>query len=80
MVLPAPDEPVSFERHIKSLFRRHDRQSMKAAFDLWAYDEVKHNAHAILERVRNGSMPCDGAWPEEKVDAFDRWVNTGMPA
>ena len=23
-------------------------------------------------------MPCDGAWPEEKIDAFERWVTTGM--
>jgi hypothetical protein len=78
VVLPHSDEAVSFEKHIKSLFRHRDRQSMKVAFDLWAYDEVKQNAHAILERVRNGSMPCDGAWPTEKVDALERWINTGM--
>jgi truncated hemoglobin YjbI len=78
VILPHPDEPVSFEKHVKSLFRHRDRQSMEFAFDLWSYDEVKANAHAILERVRNGSMPCDGAWPTEKVDAFDRWVSTGM--
>ena len=77
-VLPADDEPVSFEKHIRPLFRQQDRQSMKFAFDLWAYDDVKHNAHAILERLKNGSMPCDGAWSEEKVDAFERWVTTGM--
>jgi CDGSH-type Zn-finger protein/truncated hemoglobin YjbI len=76
-VLPGVGEPVSFERHIKTLFRRRDRQSMKFAFDLWAYDDVQQHADAILERLRNGSMPCDGAWPAEKVDAFDRWVTTG---
>ena len=78
VVLPHADETVSFEKHVKTLFRHRDRQSMKFAFDLWSYDDVKHNAHAILERVRNGSMPCDGAWPQDKVDAFDRWVTTGM--
>jgi CDGSH-type Zn-finger protein/truncated hemoglobin YjbI len=78
VVLPGPNEQIGFEKHIKPLFRRHDRQSMKFAFDLWAVDEVRHNAHAILERLRNGSMPCDGAWPEEKLDAFERWVGTGM--
>ena len=51
---------------------------MKSSFDLWAYDDVKQNAHAILERVRAGSMPCDGAWPHERVDAFERWVTGGM--
>ncbi len=78
VVLPAADEPVRFEKHVKPLFRASDRQSMKFAFDLWAYDDVKHNAHAILGRLRNGSMPCDGAWPQERTDAFDRWVSTGM--
>jgi CDGSH-type Zn-finger protein/truncated hemoglobin YjbI len=78
VVLPHPDEPVSYEQHIKALFRKHDRQSMKFAFDLWSYDDVKQNAHAILERVRNGSMPCDGAWPGEQVAALERWVTTGM--
>ncbi len=76
--LPHADEPVGFEKHVKTLFRHRDRQSMKFAFDLWAYDDVERNAHAILERVRAGSMPCDGAWPAEKVDAFERWVNGGM--
>jgi CDGSH-type Zn-finger protein/truncated hemoglobin YjbI len=77
-VLPRPDEPVGFEKHIKPLFRRRDRQSMEFAFDLWSLDDVKSNAHAILERLRSGAMPCDGAWPAEKVDAFERWVTTGM--
>jgi CDGSH-type Zn-finger protein/truncated hemoglobin YjbI len=77
-VLPGPDEPVGFERHVRSLFRRRDRQSMRFAFDLWSYDDVKQNAHAILERVRAGSMPCDGAWPTERVEAFERWVTGGM--
>jgi len=38
------------------------------AFDLWAHEDVSGNAAAILERVRNGTMPCDGAWPLEKVE------------
>jgi CDGSH-type Zn-finger protein/truncated hemoglobin YjbI len=80
LVLPGADEPVSFEKHIRSLFRHRDRQSMQFAFDLYSYDDVKHNAHAILERVRNGSMPCDGAWPGEKADVFERWVKSGMLA
>ena len=78
VVLPAADEPVRFEKHIKPLFRPRDRQSMKFAFDLWAHQDVSTNAAAILERVRNGTMPCDGAWPPEKVEAFERWTTTGM--
>ena len=77
-MLPRADEPVEFEKHVKTLFRNRDRRSMKFAFDVWDYDAVKQNTEAILERVGNSSMPCDGAWPEEKIHAFERWVTTGM--
>jgi truncated hemoglobin YjbI len=79
MVLPEPDEPVSFEHHIKSLFRRQDRQSMTFAFDLWDFQSVKDHGEEILRRLVDGSMPCDGAWPAERVEAFRRWVESGMP-
>ena len=77
--LPAPGEPVSFARHIKPLFRDKDRQSMSFVFDLWSYADVAANAAAILDRVRAGTMPCDGAWPAEKVDAFRRWAESDKP-
>jgi hypothetical protein len=80
VALPGADEPVSFAKHVKQLFRERDRQSMKFAFDLWAYGDVKANAKAVLDRLEDGSMPCDGAWPEEKVEAFRRWVESGTPA
>lgn len=78
VVLPADDEPVRFEKHIKPLFRQRDRQSMKFAFDLWAYEDVSTHAAAILERLDNGTMPCDGAWPPEKIKIFQRWSTSGM--
>ena len=53
---------------------------MKFAFDLWSYDDVRANAEAILERVKNGTMPCDGTWPEEWVATFERWTQTGAGA
>jgi CDGSH-type Zn-finger protein/truncated hemoglobin YjbI len=77
--LPGPDETVSFSRHIKALFRTRDRQSMSFAFDLWSYADVTTNANAILERLQSGSMPCDGAWSPDRVQAFQRWVDAGMP-
>jgi CDGSH-type Zn-finger protein/truncated hemoglobin YjbI len=79
VTLPGPDEPVSFAAHIKPLFREHDRKSMTFAFDLWSPDDVQANAPAILERLQNGTMPCDGAWPAEKIDVFRRWTETGFP-
>ena len=72
------DEPVGFEQQIKPLFRERDRDSMKSAFDLWSYDDVRINSSAILEQVKAGTMPCDGAWPADRVETFERWTNTGM--
>jgi truncated hemoglobin YjbI len=80
VTLPSKDQPVSFAQHIKPLFRRMDRQSMSFAFDLWTHQDVVHHAHAILDRLDAGTMPCDGAWPKEKVDVFRRWLETGMGA
>jgi CDGSH-type Zn-finger protein/truncated hemoglobin YjbI/ferredoxin len=77
VVLPDPGEAIGFDEHIKTLFRERDRQSMKFAFDLWAYDDVTAHADAILERLRDGSMPCDGAWPNDRIEIFQQWVDTG---
>ena len=76
-MVPNDDEPVRFEQDIKPLFRPHDQQSMKSHFDLWAYADVREHADAILTRLRDGSMPCDGAWPNAQVELFQRWVDTG---
>jgi hypothetical protein len=71
---------VTFAAHIKSLFRASDRKSMSFAFDLWSYDDVRKHAEQIAQRLRDGTMPCDGAWPKEKVDVFMRWIDTGYSA
>ena len=77
VTLPGPDETVSFAAHIKPLFREHDRKSMTFAFDLWSQADVQANASGILERLQNGTMPCDGAWPAEKIEVFSRWTQSG---
>ena len=69
--------PVSFEIDVKPLFRERDRSSMEFAFDLWSADDVSENADAILDRLKAGTMPCDGAWPQAQVDLFARWVAGG---
>ena len=78
--MAATEQQISYAQDIKPLFREGDRESMSSAFDLWSYDDVVQNSDAILDRLRDGTMPCDGAWPEEQVDVFQRWVDAGMPA
>jgi CDGSH-type Zn-finger protein len=77
--IPGPDEPVSFDKHIKPLFRKMDRDSMTFAFDLWKAGDVRRHAQEILRRLENGSMPCDGTWPKERIDLFRRWLNAATP-
>jgi hypothetical protein len=72
------DESPSFESDIRPLFREQDQRSMTFAFDLWAYNDVRAHADAILGRLRDGSMPCDGAWPNQQVDLFQQWIESGM--
>ena len=71
------NEPVSYERDVKTLFRPKDQQSMLRHFDLWSYDDVSAHADAILGRLRAGNMPCDGAWPDASVALFQRWIDGG---
>jgi CDGSH-type Zn-finger protein/truncated hemoglobin YjbI/ferredoxin len=75
--LPTPGETVSYTRHVKPLFRQMDRQSMTFAFDLWSHDDVARHAEAILQRLEAGTMPCDGAWPPERIEVFRRWAASG---
>jgi truncated hemoglobin YjbI len=78
VTLPGPGDTVSFAAHIKPLFREHDRKSMTFAFDLWSRDDVQAHAAEILERLANGTMPCDGTWPPERVEVFRRWSESGF--
>jgi hypothetical protein len=74
------DEPMHFEEDVKPLFRERDRDSMRFAFDLWSLDDVSTHADAILDRLEAGTMPCDGAWPADRVAVFSRWIDAGKPA
>jgi len=77
MSSPQAGDPVSYAAQVKPLFRESDRDSMSFAFDLWSYDDVSENADVILRRLNAGTMPCDGAWPRERVEVFETWVRTG---
>jgi hypothetical protein len=75
--LPGPDQALSFAAHIKPLFRKRDRDSMRFAFDLWSRDDVATHATAILGRLTAGTMPCDTIWPPERISLLERWIDTG---
>jgi hypothetical protein len=78
--LPGQGDAVSYAADVKPLFRELDRDSMLSHFDLWSHDDVSEHAAAILARLEEGTMPCDGAWPADRVDVFRRWLADGTPA
>jgi hypothetical protein len=73
---------LSFGQDIRPMFREKDIQAMKgvADFDLSKFEDVRAHATDILERVSEGSMPCDGAWSAEQIDKFKKWIDEGMGA
>jgi hypothetical protein len=71
---------ASFARDIRPLFRDKDVDEMSFAFDLSNYDDVKSNAAGIYDRLTEGSMPCDGAWPENQIALFQQWMDEGYSA
>ncbi|GAB3881836.1 hypothetical protein GCM10029964_038590 [Kibdelosporangium lantanae] len=78
-VFPEEGEAISFGKHVKTLFRKMDRNSMKFVFDLWSYEDVVTHADQIMFRLNAGTMPCDGAWSQDKLDAFQQWIDAGKP-
>jgi hypothetical protein len=78
VAFPRAGATVSFETYVKPLFRSRDRESMIFALDLWSPADVQAHAVAILDRLRNGTMPCDGAWEPEKTDLTERWAESGF--
>ncbi len=52
---------------------------MSFALDLFSYADVQTHAEDIAARLRDGTMPCDGAQTAEKLDLFQRWVDAGTP-
>lgn len=69
---------TSFAADIRPLFRDKDVESMKRmGLDLSSHDEVDAQADTILARLRAGDMPCDSAWPADRVSLFETWISEG---
>lgn len=64
----------SFERDIRPLFRDVDVDAMSFALDLRSYDDVMSHAEIVFDRLRDGSMPCDVAWPPDLIETFRAWI------
>lgn len=79
-VVPLP-QVLSFEADIKELFRPVPDQSVMLAisgFDLRKFEDVRDNAELIFGRIADGSMPCDGSWPPDRLATFRKWIDDGM--
>ena len=70
-------EALSYARDIRPLFRQRDIDAMSRRLKLDSYDAVSARAEDILERLEAGDMPCDGAWPDDKIALFRKWIADG---
>lgn len=70
---------MSFATDVRPMFRDDDREAMIGVFDLWDAADVRRAAAAILERLEDGTMPCDTPWPPDRIAAFRRWIDAGYP-
>jgi len=68
---------LGFDKDIRPRFRESDRLEMDFVFDLWSHDDVTANAERILERLEDGTMPCDAPWPDERIQLFRAWIDGG---
>lgn len=73
---------IAFAMDIQPLFRPRDVTAMKnfGGFDLSKYDDVVEHADSILQRLRDGDMPCDAAWEPSKIALFEKWIADGKVA
>jgi hypothetical protein len=67
----------SFAQDVRPMFRDKDVEEMRFAFDLSEYEDVKSNAVSIMDRLADGSMPCDEPWPAERIALFRQWMDEG---
>ena len=72
-------QDVTYAQDIRPLFRDGDVRAMSFAFDLSSYEDVRANAEEIYRRLADGTMPCDGGWPAERVERFRTWIDNGSP-
>jgi len=71
---------LGFAKDIRPLFRDDpDVSAMKEfGLDLSSYTDVKAQAESIYATLKGGTMPCDGAWPEDHISLFKKWMDEGM--
>ena len=78
--IPNEDEPVSFEAQYQAPFPTERPELDVLRFRPESDDDVSAHADAIASRLRDGTMPCDGAWPGPQVErSAQRWIDSGKP-
>jgi hypothetical protein len=85
--MTALERTTSFARDIRPLFRQIDIDHMSDSFDLSRYEDVRDNAHKILDRLTDVSpqrrMPPNrsgGPWNADKIAMFKKWIDDGLLA
>jgi hypothetical protein len=43
----------------------------------YRFEDVRDRADDILGGLEDGSMPCDGSWPADRIPTFRKWIGDG---
>lgn len=69
---------TSFDKTIAPLFRDMDIACMGArGLDLSDWWQNREHAETIYSSVATGRMPIDDPWPEDRVNIYRNWVDSG---
>lgn len=70
---------LSFEKDIKPMFTKEDREAMMFTFDLWDHKDVVREISRLKVRIIDEhDMPPPDGWPQEWIDKFQQWCDEGM--
>ncbi|AOY82113.2 ferritin-like domain-containing protein [Moorena producens JHB] len=73
-------ERVGYRSDIRPLFRDFDLETLQRldGIDLNDVENVRANGEELRERLNEGSLPYDACWSDERIDLFERWIDSGM--
>jgi hypothetical protein len=84
------DMPATFGADIRPLFRGQDiacmgRAGVRLDDAAWMCDAAAGhgfadhgNARIVHARLAAGNMPPDGAWPADRLAAYQQWMSDGF--
>ncbi|NES04200.1 MAG: hypothetical protein F6K22_15975 [Okeania sp. SIO2F4] len=71
---------VGYNIDIRPLFRDFDVETLQQLdrINLDDVENVRANAEKLRERLNKGSLPYDACWSDDRIELFNRWIDSEM--